>query len=63
MAKQKKTTTRRPTVVNEAAKYRRQSDLRTLQDADAIRSDPSRLRGAKREAISQRRALDRVAKK
>ena len=47
----------------EEAKFRRQNDLRTLQEAEAIRTDGARLGAAKREATDQRRALDKIAGK
>ena len=55
--------TTRPTAAQQEQKFQRQSDLSTLQRADEIRRDRSRMSGAKREATEQRRALDRIAKK
>lgn len=63
MPKKKNTVTRRPTAASESARFRRENDLRTLQEAETIRSDSGRLRGAKREATTQRRALDRISKR
>ncbi len=63
MATKKKTRAARPpSVAAQSAQFQRQNDLRSLQEADAVRSDSSRLRGAKREAAAQRRALDRVSR-
>ncbi len=59
----RKPATRRPSAAAQHAQFQRQNDLRALQEADSIRSDSTRMRGAKREALEQRRALDRIAKK
>ncbi|MEE8551542.1 MAG: hypothetical protein V3T08_09855 [Gemmatimonadota bacterium] len=41
------------------ARFQRQSDLRALKEADEVRSDSGRMR----EALEQRRALERISKK
>ena len=43
-----------------SVEYEREEDLRTLQRAEEIRVDKSRLAGAQREANSQMRALKKV---
>lgn len=67
MPAKKKAATRKPAravrVSSDEARFRRQADLRTLQEAEAIRSSASRMRAAKAEAAAQRKALDRVTKK
>ncbi len=66
MAVARKTATRKrttqPTAAQQERKFQRQSDLSTLQRADEIRRDRSRMSGAKREAKEQRRALERIEK-
>lgn len=42
-------------------RWRAESDLRTLKDAEQIRSDPGRHADAKRMAKSEVKALQRVA--
>ena len=59
----KSTATRRPSEAAQQRAFERRQDLRTLQDADAIRGDAGRMRGAKTEAASQKRSLDRISKR
>ena len=44
-------------------RWRAESDLRTLREAEQVRSDPARVRLAKQVAQEEMRALQRVAKK
>ena len=65
MAVKKKSKKRRSSTAESPApfdnkKYEREEDLRTLQRAEEIRVDKSRLAGAQREANSQMRALKKV---
>lgn len=60
MAK-RKSSKAQPSHVSEMAKFRRQDDLRTLQSAEEIQSDSSRMKGAKREAKEQQKALNKIA--
>lgn len=45
----------------EEARWRAESDLRTLQEAESIRADSSRLNNAKQHAAKQLQALNSVA--
>lgn len=45
----------------EEARWRAESDLRTLQEAESIRADSNRLSNAKRHATEQLQALSSVA--
>ena len=47
----------------EESRYRAESDLRTLREAEKVRSDPARVRMAKVIAKEEIQALSRVAKK
>ena len=46
----------------EEAKWRAESDLRTLQEAEQIRADRNRLGNAKRVADAQLKALDSISR-
>lgn len=45
----------------EDRKFRAQDDLRTLQRANEISGDKSRMTAAQREAAAQKRALEKIA--
>lgn len=47
--------------ISEDQKWQAQDDLRTLARAEEIRTDPSRLGAAKREATEQKKALEKIA--
>ena len=47
--------------VSEMKRFERQNDLQTLQRAEEIRNDSSRMQGAKREAKDQQKALNKIA--
>lgn len=47
----------------EEKRWERESDLRALQEAEKVKSDPARFRGAQREAAAQQRALAKITKK
>ena len=53
---------RKPSAAAQESQFERENDLRALRNADTVRRDPARMRGAQREAREQRRALDRVSK-
>jgi hypothetical protein len=59
----KSTAARRPSPAAQQRQFDRQNDLRTLQNADEIRRDSGRMRGAKTEAANQKRSLDRISKR
>lgn len=65
MATQKKAATaiRQPRISAEEKKWRAQDDLRTMQRAQEVASDPNRLKAAQKEAQDQVKALQKVAKK
>ena len=50
------------TAVKQEQRWQRESDLRTLREAEAVRADKARLAGARAEAQAQMKALGRVAK-
>ena len=53
-----------PSAVNREneRKWQRQNDLRTLRDAEEIKSNPARVRGAKSEATKEMAALKKIGK-
>ena len=64
MASTKSNTKSKPTpsVSEDERRWRAQSDVRTLQEAEKIRSDKSRMADAKKEAKSQLDAMAQIAK-
>jgi hypothetical protein len=61
-ATRKKAAARKASPSAEMKRFERQNDLRTLREADDIRNDPTRMRGAQREAKDQQKSLDRFVK-
>jgi hypothetical protein len=52
-----------PEQKKEEQKWRAQDDLRTLQRAAEVKSDPARVKQAQAEAAAQMKALQTVTKK
>lgn len=50
----------KPSYVEEDKKWRRESDLRILQDAERIKADKERYKGAKECAREQLKALKKI---
>ena len=46
---------------SEMKRFERQNDLQTLQRAEEIKGDTSRMQGAQREAKKQQKALNKIA--
>ena len=59
----KKTAIAMPRMTAEDRAWKARNDLSTIQSADAIRSDPARLRAAQQEAKKQMEALNKIASK